>query len=86
MAFLIVQVPEEGILAHLDPVVFERLQSLPSFHFVEMFAKPGKMLKRTIDCYTFGGVVRLIHESEEQLEADYASLREIEQNLFVVEH
>lgn len=44
------------------------------------------MLKRTIDCYTFGGVVRLIHESEEQLEADYASLREIEQNLFVVEH
>lgn len=82
--FLILR--EEGILKDINPAVLEEIERLQSFIFIEIFLKRGQKVRRTVDCYTFGGVMRLVHENEEQLIADYERIRTLEcGGLFVFE-
>lgn len=48
-----------------------------------MFAVQGAHVRKTIDCFTFGGVVRLISDDSEALAKDYERIREIEQIGFI---
>ena len=59
---------------------------MPSFVRMELFLKPGEPVVPTINCFTFGGVVVLINDDQEQLAADYRRIHEMEEcGLFEVE-
>eukprot|EP01031_Cornospumella_fuschlensis_P040026 gene40026-48765_t len=69
IAYLVV--PRDGLFLELDPVLLEEIQQLSSFVKLDLFAKSGTFIKKTIDCFTFGGSVRLAHEDARQLQNDY---------------
>lgn len=57
-----------------------------SFGRCEIYVKLGQNIVPTINGFTFGGVVVLKHAEQTVVDADYARIREMEdQNLFVVE-
>lgn len=57
-----------------------------SFIRMEIFLKPGEIVRKTVDCFTLAGVIMLSHRYESQVEADYLRIREMEDsNLFVCE-
>lgn len=45
---------------------------------MEIFLKPGEIVKKTIDCFTLAGVIMLSHRYESQVENDYLRIREME--------
>lgn len=57
-----------------------------SFIRMEIFLKPGEIVRKTIDCFTLAGVIMLSHRYESQVDADYLRIRDMENsNLFVCE-
>jgi len=68
-------VHRSGTLAAGSPCVAEGIASvlaLPSYRGHEVFLQAGQEATPTIDCFTWGGVVKLCHDSEEQIAKDYA--------------
>mmetsp|Transcript_8770 Transcript_8770/g.13114 ORF Transcript_8770/g.13114 Transcript_8770/m.13114 type:complete len:567 (-) Transcript_8770:1551-3251(-) len=61
----------EGMLKGIDPSALEEIKAMESYRGHQMFVKVGKELKKTISCFTWAGVVRLVHEDEEKLNQDY---------------
>jgi biotin carboxylase len=81
---LIVKV--DGILAEIDPVLIEEMRNLASFGRCEVYVKLGKKVVRTINGFSFGGVVVLKHEEQGVVDRDYLRIRQMEdEGLFVVE-
>ena len=63
----------------------EEIRCMPSFVGVEVFIHSGKYIKKTVDCFSWAGVVKLYHLKGEQLECDYSRIREMEDSgLFTV--
>ena len=82
LAFIIVH--DEGVVQEVNAQLLAEVHALPSFLAVELFHHAGSTLRRTVDCFTFGGTLQLLHDQEEQVEADYRRVREIEtQGLFI---
>jgi biotin carboxylase len=82
--FLIIR--DSGILVDIDESLVQEIESLHSFISIEFFIKKNEYIKKTIDCFTFGGVVRLVHDSDEQLNLDYQRIHEMEtQGLFIIQ-
>ena len=54
-----------------------KIRALESFRSISWEVKPGEYAPITIDCFTRPGCVQLVHESEEQAEADVAYLHEL---------
>eukprot|EP01034_Spumella_vulgaris_P030712 gene30712-37969_t len=77
LLFLIIY--KEGLVETPNPVVLQELVSLQSCIHVEISLKRGMQAKKTVDCFTFGGFVKLYSESLEQVVADYERIRELEQ-------
>ena len=64
---------EGGILARPSPCLVEGLReilAMPTYRAHEIFASPGAAVGPTIDCFTWGGVVKLCG-SEEDVRRDY---------------
>ncbi|KAK1930318.1 Dapdiamide A synthase [Phytophthora citrophthora] len=56
----------------------EELENLPSTVSTMWFTHAGEELKTTVDMFTTPGSVIMVHEEEEQLNRDYARIRELE--------
>eukprot|EP00904_Undaria_pinnatifida_P012537 jgi/Undpi1/8413/HiC_scaffold_25.g10881.m1 len=67
---------QEGRVARVPGV--DIIRGLASFRTLEMSAQPGSYLKKTVDCFTRPGAVQLVHEDAKQLQADYLTIRELE--------
>jgi hypothetical protein len=76
----------EGSLVGVSGAHMQELRAMPSFLYVEIFhTTPGKAVKKTIDCFTWAGLVKLFHVDAAQLAKDYDRIREMEETgLFVV--
>lgn len=70
-------VSHEGLFLELDSVMLEEIQHLSSFVKLDLFAKSGTVIKKTIDCFSFGGIVRLVNEDAGQLQADYDRIHQM---------
>lgn len=71
---------EDGVFAQLNEEMVKEIEAMPSFIKMEVFVKPGQFAKRTVDCFTFGGGIRLAHSDINQLNQDYNRIREMELN------
>ena len=60
------------------------IRAMASFVDMEIFFKIGRVVSRTIDCFTFGGIVKLNNTDLPTLLTDYERIREMEKSgLFV---
>jgi L-amino acid ligase len=66
----------EGVLRRYAT---ERLGSLETFHGVDLYLKPGDMVRRTVDSYSSPGLIFLSGEDKDQLQRDYESIRNMEE-------
>ncbi|KTC84538.1 MULTISPECIES: ATP-grasp domain-containing protein [Legionella] len=63
----------------------EYIKKLNSFVTLKLNVRPGTYLKKTVDLFSMPGLLILSHESREQVESDYLSIRQLEQNgLFIL--
>ncbi len=58
----------------------ELLAQLPSFYGVMHTPDAGEKIYRTTDLFTNPGIIYLCHESQKQIEEDYAQIRAFEKN------
>jgi biotin carboxylase len=58
----------------------ELLAQLPSFYGVMHTPDAGEKIYRTTDLFTNPGIIYLCHESQQQIEEDYAQIRAFEKN------
>mmetsp|Transcript_15237 Transcript_15237/g.34244 ORF Transcript_15237/g.34244 Transcript_15237/m.34244 type:complete len:540 (-) Transcript_15237:2177-3796(-) len=68
-----------GVVKDFDQQLLGEIEAMPSFVAMELFAHKGQTVHPTVDCFTFGGIVKLIHSDEKQVTMDYNRIREIEQ-------
>lgn len=84
LLFLIVQ--SEGFLRAIDEAAVNEIEDMKSFVDMELFVKSGGPVKKTIDCFTFGGFIKLVNDNLSQLVEDYNRIRAMEiSSLFIME-
>eukprot|EP01038_Epipyxis_sp_PR26KG_P012303 gene12303-16500_t len=69
MLFFIVYV--NGILNTFNPDYYEEITSMSSFVDMEIFLKIGQKITPTVDCFTFGGMLKLFNTDLDSLIGDY---------------
>ena len=73
------------MLASVNHEFVEEIKSMPSFVGIEVFHHTGKKIQKTVDCFSWAGVVKLYHLENQQLVKDYNRIREMEDSgLFIV--
>lgn len=77
-----IQCYKSGILRSINPNILQEIRSLKSFIRMELFLKPGQRMSPTINCFTFGGIVVLVHPDSQQVLEDYQRIHEISVDLF----
>jgi hypothetical protein len=82
LAFLILH--SGGVVKEYNQEMITELESLNSFMSIELFSKVGATLRKTVDCFTFGGILCLLNKDEHVMQSDYDRIREIEEVGFVV--
>lgn len=63
----------------------EKIKSLSSYHSMDIRVNIGERLVKTVDVWTGPGMVVLIHEDPRVIEADYKRIRELEDEIFILE-
>ena len=63
---------QDGKLVRYNENFIKEITSLESYRGHQLFVKPGGKLRKTENCFTWGGCVQLVHIDEDQLERDYA--------------
>lgn len=82
----IIVTQSEGTLVEVNPDALHELTSLQSYRGHQFFVEVGERLRKTVDCFTWGGYVKLVHVDEDQLVRDYQRLEELEKaQLFTVQ-
>jgi hypothetical protein len=75
----------EGMLEQVNPSYLSEITAMKSFVYMELFHSPGNHVKKTVDCFTWAGLVKLFHLSDDQVNKDYNRIRDMEDTgLFVV--
>ena len=74
---------EDGVVSDFNLDLLCEIESMPSFVSMELFAQKGGVVRRTVDCFTFGGVIRLVHSDQATILRDYERIREIEKTGFI---
>ena len=60
--------------------------SMSSYRGHQYFFNVGEQLRKTIDCFTWGGFVQLTNNNKQQLEIDFERIDELcATDLFIVE-
>ena len=72
---------ETGVLKECNKSMLSEIMSFKSFRDMELFVEPGKMVLPTTDCFTFVGNVRLCHEEETVVQAEYDRIRIMEKTV-----
>jgi len=74
-----------GLLQRVEEAALAEIASMGSVRGVELFVSAGGVVGPTVDCFSFAGLVQLIHSDLSQLERDYQRIRELEASaLFTV--
>jgi hypothetical protein len=73
----------DGVAEDFDAALLAEIEAMPSFVSLELFCNQGAAVRKTVDCFTFGGVVRLLSNDQETILRDYERIREIEHIGFV---
>jgi len=60
-----------------DGAALSALEALPSYRAHEIFVKAGAPVVATVDCFSWGGVVKLAHVDGAQLDKDYAAIEQL---------
>ena len=68
----------------IDNDRIDEIQALSSFVSLELFVQKGALVRRTVDCFTWGGVVKLISNQQDVIEGDYNTIRNIEKAGFLL--
>ena len=63
---------EEGKLVEIKNDILTELISSQSYRGHQFFVDIGEQLRKTRDCFTWAGYVKLCHTDEEQIQRDYA--------------
>ena len=75
-----------GTVQNYNIAALDEIRAFESFIALEMFVDKGSLVRPTKDCLSWGGVVKLAHESDEVLDREYERIRELEiSGIFVVE-
>ncbi|MEV6042347.1 ATP-grasp domain-containing protein [Streptomyces xanthochromogenes] len=72
--------PVEGKV--VNPPALERIRALPTFYGMDTTLDAVEVLERTVNLATCPGNLYLVSPSQERIEEDYATLREIERELY----
>lgn len=67
-----------GTLSEINPAFVAEMQSMSSFVKFEMFLKVGSRVSKTVNCFTFAGIVLLINDNLETLLNDGDRIRAME--------
>jgi hypothetical protein len=62
----------------LDPEMLERIKARPSCHRLSLMGPLGARLSKTVDMFTMPGMVELVHADPQQIQVDYAFIRDLE--------
>lgn len=62
---------EDGILNGYNEAHLQEILNMSSYRGHQFFVKPGGKVRRTQNCFTWGGCVKLVNADEEQLKRDY---------------
>lgn len=81
--FIIVK-NSRGILESINPNFIEEIKLMKSFRYIEFFLKIGGIIAPTIDCFTFGGLVKLCNSNLDTLISDYDRIRNMEDSGFFI--
>jgi len=65
------QLPEWHGTADQIPAVLDEIRAMESYRGHQLFVQEGQQLHKTINCFTWAGCVRLVHEDEQHLNKDY---------------
>jgi biotin carboxylase len=68
----------EGELIEINEAFMQEIRNMPSFRGMELFVHKGEVMHKTIDCFTFAGNVKLIHDDMDAIRSHYERIREIE--------
>lgn len=75
-----------GVLKEINEAFVDEIESMASLKGYEFFLRPGQSIVPTVDCFTFGGLVKLFHTDKDVVSANYDRLRAMEDaNLFICE-
>jgi hypothetical protein len=75
---LFICVNSSGTLESIDPEYTKEIMAMSSIVHLEYFLKIGQEFNPTIDCFTFGGLVKLVNKDLKQLTTDYERIRTME--------
>ena len=73
---------KSAIVRNLDQFIAE-VKALPSYFSIYVPVIEDQLIPRTIDLITSPGVIFLVHEDGQQIQADYTKIRELESEIFV---
>jgi len=76
---LFICVHSSGVLVEVSKDFLEEIESMSSFLFMEIFHYEGKVIRPTIDCFTFGGLVKLFNTDLTALLTDYERIQTMEE-------
>ena len=62
---------EDGVLVGYNEAHLQEIINMESYRGHQLFVKPGGMLRKTQNCFTWGGCVKLVHVDQAQLQRDY---------------
>jgi len=68
---------EGCVLDSFNEKCLEEIKNMSSFRAMELFSKPGSVMKKTIDCFTWCGCVLMANKQEVELNKDYARIEEM---------
>lgn len=68
----------QGELVYWNEEYLAEIRSMPSFRGMQLFLAPGDRVHLTTNCFTWLGCVKLVHEDEEVLLADYRRVEEMQ--------
>ncbi len=84
---MFIVIKTEGTLKEINKDFDNEIRSFKSLLTLQYFPKIGSQIRKTIDCFTWGGVVKLFHEEYDVVEKEYSRIREMEDscNFFICE-
>lgn len=83
---LFIIIYDNGIFRGVKEMCQAEVEGLSSFQYMELFIKEGAPVRQTVDCFSFGGIVKLICTDLSVLKADYDRIKELETSgWFIIE-
>lgn len=67
----IIVTDSSGVLKEINPVTLTELKSLESYRGHQFFVSSNQLVRKTVDCFSWAGYVKLNNSDKDRLYADY---------------